>query len=111
MVLVRLSQPIHFHMSGSVSGSVVRKNVVRESNQRCVVIHGSHDVLVENNVAYDTHGHCFILEDGGETNNTFKDNLGAKTHNQGLSIGSTDNKAATFWITHIKNHLYVCIVM
>eukprot|EP00957_Ditylum_brightwellii_P179535 13677025-Ditylum_brightwellii.AAC.1 len=41
--------PIHFHMSGNVAGSTVRKNVIRESNQRCVVIHGSHEVLVEDN--------------------------------------------------------------
>lgn len=96
--------PIHFHMSDSVTGSLVRKNVIRQSNQRCVVIHGSHEVMIENNVAYNTHGHCYILEDGAETENTFKDNLGAMTHNQKNGIGSTDHKAATFWITNPKNH-------
>jgi len=96
--------PVHFHMSGSVAGSVVRKNVVRESKQRCVVIHGSHDVLVEDNVSFDSYGHCYILEDGGEHDNTFRNNLGARTRGQGISIGSTDNEASTIWITNPNNH-------
>eukprot|EP00553_Chaetoceros_curvisetus_P003198 CAMPEP_0204616914 /NCGR_PEP_ID=MMETSP0717-20131115/4046_1 /ASSEMBLY_ACC=CAM_ASM_000666 /TAXON_ID=230516 /ORGANISM="Chaetoceros curvisetus" /LENGTH=310 /DNA_ID=CAMNT_0051630311 /DNA_START=111 /DNA_END=1041 /DNA_ORIENTATION=- len=54
--------------------------------------------MVENNVAYDTHGHCYILEDGAEMENTFKDNLGAMTRKQKHGIGSTDHKAATFWV-------------
>jgi len=92
-------------MSDSVTGSSVRRNVIRQSNQRCVVLHGSNEIMVENNVAYDTHGHCYILEDGAEMENTFKDNLGAKTRNQKHSIGATDKKAATFWVTNTKNHL------
>ena len=96
--------PIHFHMSGSVAGSVVRKNVIRQSKQRCVVIHGSHDVLVEDNVSFDTYGHCYILEDGGEHDNTFRNNLGARTRNQGIGIGSTDHFASTIWITNPTNH-------
>ena len=71
--------PIHFHMSESVDGSTVAKNVIWESNQRCIVIHGSHNVTVSENVAYDTQGHCFMLEDGGEYDNRFEYNLGAKT--------------------------------
>ena len=49
--------PVHFHKSQHVAGSVVRKNSIRESKQRCIVIHGSHDVLVEENVSFDTYGH------------------------------------------------------
>ena len=96
--------PIHFHMSGSVAGSVVRRNVIRESKQRCVVIHGSHDVLVEDNVSFDSYGHCYLLEDGGEHDNTFRNNLGARTRNSGISIGSSDNEASTLWITNPQNH-------
>ena len=51
-------------MSGDVAGSVVRNNAVVDSNQRCVVVHQTHKVRVENNVAYNSFGHCFILEDG-----------------------------------------------
>lgn len=48
--------------------------------------------MVENNVAYDTHGHCFIAaEDGYETdNNTFKDNLGARTK-RGVNMPGSSN--------------------
>ena len=47
--------------------------------------------MVENNVAYDTHGHCFIAaEDGYETDNTFKDNLGARTK-RGVNLPGTSN--------------------
>ena len=71
--------PIHFHMSNRVTGSIVRKNVIRESKQRCVVIHGSHDVIIEDNVAFDSYGHCYTLEDGAEMDNQFIGNLGART--------------------------------
>ena len=55
--------PIHFHLSRSVAGSKVRKNCVRNSNQRCYVVHGSDNLLLEDNVAYNTKGHCYMLED------------------------------------------------
>lgn len=56
--------PIHFHMAGDHPNSVVGKNVIQKSNQRCIVIHGTDSVLVEDNVAYDTVGHCYINENG-----------------------------------------------
>lgn len=100
--------PIHFHMSNRVTGSIVRKNVIRESNQRCVVIHGSHDVTVEDNVAFDSYGHCYMLEDGAEIDNTFIGNLGARTRgifNAELVLEKASDKfASTFWITNTKNH-------
>jgi len=95
--------PIHFHKCGHVGGSVVKNNVIRDSLQRCIVVHRSNNVLVENNVAYNTFGHCFITEDGVETNNIFKDNLGAKTKKQRLGIGTSDSRPATFWVTNTKN--------
>jgi len=96
--------PIHFHHCGHVGGSVVKNNVIRDSLQRCIVVHRSNAVLVENNVAYNTFGHCFITEDGVETDNIFKDNLGAKTKSQKLGIGTSDNRPATFWVTNTKNY-------
>mmetsp|Transcript_27531 Transcript_27531/g.45154 ORF Transcript_27531/g.45154 Transcript_27531/m.45154 type:complete len:385 (-) Transcript_27531:31-1185(-) len=71
--------PLHFHMSESVHGSTLAKNVIWNSFQRCIVIHGTHNVTVSENVAFDTKGHCFMLEDGGEWDNKFLYNLGAKT--------------------------------
>jgi hypothetical protein len=54
--------PLHFHMSDNCEGSLVKSNVVRESNQRCFVVHGSHNLTLEDNVAYDTFGHCYMVE-------------------------------------------------
>ena len=31
-----------------------------------MTVHGTHGVNVVNNVAYNTFGHCYFLEDGGE---------------------------------------------
>ena len=45
---------------------MIAKNTIRGSNQRCVVIHGTHNATVVENIAYDTFGHCFMTEDGGE---------------------------------------------
>eukprot|EP00542_Grammatophora_oceanica_P020927 CAMPEP_0194026912 /NCGR_PEP_ID=MMETSP0009_2-20130614/1155_1 /TAXON_ID=210454 /ORGANISM="Grammatophora oceanica, Strain CCMP 410" /LENGTH=1694 /DNA_ID=CAMNT_0038665801 /DNA_START=100 /DNA_END=5184 /DNA_ORIENTATION=- len=107
--------PIHFHLSGDNDGSIVKSNLIRESNQRCVVIHGTHNVNIEENVAFDTFGHCFMLEDGFETGNTFKKNLGALTKNQPSADvippiaaqnngEETDGNSATYWITNPDNN-------
>jgi hypothetical protein len=97
--------PIHFHMNGNVKGSVVAKNCIRQSNQRCIVIHGSNNLVVEENIAFDTKGHCFVLEDGIETGNMFTKNLGAltKVPEKLISPENSDNSAATFWITNPIN--------
>jgi hypothetical protein len=48
--------PLHFHMSECVHGSTLSKNVIWKSNQRCIVVHGTHNVTVSENVAFDTKG-------------------------------------------------------
>ena len=58
-------------------GSIVTSNTVRDSKQRCIVLHNTDDVMVKNNVAYNTKGHCYILEDGSEQNNSLFNNLAA----------------------------------
>ena len=58
--------PIHLHVSENVEGTVVAQNVVRESNQRCIVVHGTHNATIYDNVAFGAKGHCIMLEDGGE---------------------------------------------
>ena len=102
--------PIHFHMCGDVSESVVSKNLIRESNQRCIVVHRSNNLLIDGNVAYDTSGHCFMTEDGAETGNTFSNNLGALTRrvtnlipDNGTNGKETDDDASTFWMTNPTN--------
>ena len=71
--------PILFDNCQDSANSVVSKNTIRHSNQRCVVLDTTSNVLVEGNVAFDTRGHCFVVESGLETGNVFKSNLGAYT--------------------------------
>eukprot|EP00662_Eupelagonemidae_sp_cell21_P032518 gene32518-948_t len=50
-------------------------NVVRDTYFRCYVIHGTHDVVETQNVAYNARGNCFYVEDGVEENNTISHNI------------------------------------
>jgi hypothetical protein len=42
-------------------------------------VHGTNNLRIENNVTYNTVGHCFFLEDGIETGNQFVKNLAIQT--------------------------------
>jgi cell surface hyaluronidase len=98
--------PIHFHMQGVGSaGSFVKNSVIHSNFNRCVTIHGSGGIILENNAAYNTLGHCFFLEDGSETNNVFRGNLGLSTKrpDEGQRLLPTDKDPSTFWITNPNN--------
>jgi hypothetical protein len=102
--------PIHFHYCNNVTGSTVSRNTIRQSNQRCVVVHGTNQLRIENNVAFDTKGHCYMTEDGSETGNEFLYNLGAQTGKPSIIIPDegpngkeTDGEPSTYWITNPTN--------
>jgi G8 domain len=102
--------PIHFHFCNDIPGSIVSKNTIRQSNQRCVVVHGTNKLRIEENVAFDTKGHCYMTEDGMEMHNEFIRNLGAQTGipttiipDDGSNGQETDGQPATFWITSPTN--------
>ena len=52
---------IHFHLTGSMTGSYIRNCAIHHSNNRALTAHGVHDLLVEGNVAYDIKGHTFFV--------------------------------------------------
>mmetsp|Transcript_11816 Transcript_11816/g.24007 ORF Transcript_11816/g.24007 Transcript_11816/m.24007 type:complete len:166 (+) Transcript_11816:2345-2842(+) len=86
--------------------TMIEKNLVIDSNQRCVVIHGTHNTTVSENVAFRTSGHCFMTEDGAEMDNRFERNLGASTRaaRKIVRAGETDrSNPSTFWISNPKN--------
>ena len=74
-------------------------------------MHGTNGVLIEDNVAFDTFGHCYMTEDGVEHSNRFIRNLGAhiKDATKLVSAASkrkeTDNDASVFWMTNMENFL------
>ena len=67
--------PLHWHQLGDAPNQFIKNSSIHHSFQRCVVIHDTNQVRVENNVCYDFKGHGFMLEDGTETQNTISGNL------------------------------------
>jgi len=100
--------PIHFHMCNSVEGSIVSKNVIKHSNQRGIVIHGTNNVTISDNVIYDIKGHGYFLEDGAEQYNRFYRNLATKIYPVMTLVDSdeteTDKQASAFWISNTMNY-------
>ncbi|CAH1248392.1 TMEM2 [Branchiostoma lanceolatum] len=133
--LVTGSYPVHFHMTGDVDevGGYSRPTYVRDLSihhcfSRCVTIHGTHGLLVQDTVGYDTLGHCYFLEDGNEQRNVLDHNLGLVTRPgtvlpsdrdadmcRGLTgavygdhvpnPGKECKGVSTFWIAHPNNVL------
>ena len=68
--------PIHWHLVGDAGkGQYIKNAAIHDTYNRCVTVHGTNDVRVENNVTYNIVGHCFFLEDGIEHGNQFVKNL------------------------------------
>lgn len=107
--------PIHWHLVDDASGQFIENSAIHHSYNRCVTVHGTNNVRVENNVTFDHVGHCFFLEDGAETGNQFIHNLGMNTKchptrrcmpfNQSADdiLLPSDNNASTYWITNPDN--------
>ncbi|MGC1269422.1 MAG: G8 domain-containing protein [Croceibacterium sp.] len=117
--------PIHWHLIGEGAGQYIRNSAIHDTYSRCVTVHGTNNLAVENNVTFNTVGHCFFLEDAVETGNQFVRNLGIQTKchptlpcdptNLVLAHQTTrgqsskeilipsDNSASTFWITNPDN--------
>jgi cell migration-inducing and hyaluronan-binding protein len=124
--------PVHWHLVGEGKGQYIENSAIHDTYSRCVTVHGTDDVRVQNNVTYNTVGHCFFLEDGIERGNQYVHNLGilTKCHPDGKPCIPTnlaaagepragtngqaakdvlipsDNTASTFWITNPDN-IYV----
>src|SRR5208282_3815048 len=71
--------PIHWHLVGDAKGQYIKNSAIHDTYNRCVTVHGTNFLRVENNVTYNTVGHCFFLEDGIEHGNEFIKNLAIQT--------------------------------
>jgi cell migration-inducing and hyaluronan-binding protein len=98
--------PVHFHLMGNAAyGSFVRNSSLHHLYNRCITIHGSSGVLLQDNAAFDTFGHCYFFEDGAETGNVLRGNFGmmARAPREEQRIIRTDGGhmgPAVFWITN-----------
>lgn len=105
--------PIHFHMLGDAGAQSYLKGVSLHDNfNRCVTIHGTNNLKVQNSVAYNTIGHCFFMEDGAETGNVLENNLAlvtkkpdGKTQKAVLPSDGSYPGPASYWITNPANTL------
>ncbi len=124
--------PIHWHLVGDAKGQYIRNAAIHDTYSRCVTVHGTDNLQIENNVTYNNVGHCFFLEDGIETGNQFVRNLAIQTKchtskpcdptnlapfgttSDGLNFKTTgqdsseilipsDNTVSSFWITNPDN--------
>jgi cell migration-inducing and hyaluronan-binding protein len=118
---------MHWHVLGDGQGQYIENSAIHDTYSRCVTVHGTNNVRVENNVAYNNVGHCYFLEDGVEHGNQYLNNLGILTKcnptrpcnptnaivgvygggRQGQDATDqlipSDNTASTFWITNPDN--------
>ena len=94
--------PIHYYMLGIAHDSYIKGNSIHHTYNRACTVHGVHYLSVEYNVAYETMGHTFFIEDGAETKNYINSNLAMKTQ-RSHSLLNTDQIPASFWITHPDN--------
>ena len=96
--------PIHFHMIRVVRKSYIKGNAIHQTYNRACTLHGVHYLTITQNVAYNTMGHTFFVEDAAETHNTLSYNLAMLTR-RSMSLLNTDQSPASFWITHPNNIL------
>ena len=95
---------IHFHMIGAVRNSYVRANSIHHTFNRAIAIHGVHYLRCQDNVAFETRGHTYFVEDGLETKNVITGNLGANTRE--LFVGLTsDATPSTYWLVNGDNYV------
>jgi hypothetical protein len=115
--------PIHWHIGNDRSGDVLRQTSITNSNNRGVTIHSTHNVLVQDVVLHDIHGHGFFMEDAVENGNQYISNIAFGIHQvgaNGASINLNDPfivdthdhvgqnasrfvSSAAFWITNPAN--------
>jgi len=101
----------HHHAQGLGSSSI--GNVLRGSGTVVgkwgLAVHGTHDALVERNVAIDFAGAGFVTEDGYEVRNVFRYNMaigsfGNKVDAQGnITLGCPGCEGAGFWFRGVMN--------
>ena len=94
--------PIHFHMLGKVTRSIVKGNSIHQTYNRGIAIHAVSYFRVIQNVIYNAMGHSVFLEDAIETQNIIDGNLVIKT-NRSTSLLNVDQYPASFWITNPDN--------
>ncbi|MEW5305209.1 MAG: hypothetical protein WDW36_007766 [Sanguina aurantia] len=91
--------PFHWHLLGTIpSGSSYAQDCsVYHSYFRCFAIHGTSNLVLQENVAFHVDGSCFYLEDGVEEQNVFLQNLAAFIHVIGVPASGPSQSGTTHY--------------
>lgn len=109
----------HWHLAGDRDGDYVRRCSFRRALQRGVVVHGTNNVLVEDNVTYRVRNHAYIAaEDGNEIHNTFRGNIAVLTlqtregemafpdgNHPETKSSQSEHRSSAFWLRNVHNYL------
>ncbi|MGR3365896.1 DUF4214 domain-containing protein [Sagittula sp.] len=101
--------PAHWHsLRDDGLGQYFKNSSIHGSFNKGLTIHDTNNLIVTNNVVFDTVGHGFFFEDGSETNNYLIGNIAfgqrAATSIEDAAIASDHVRPTSFWITNPKNH-------
>lgn len=89
------SYPIHFHMTGDVSGRfLVDSNSIHHSYNKCVTVHMTQNLSVTNNVCARAVGHLFYEEMAQEQGTSFVGNLGIGAMSNSFGLDPQPSSAA-----------------
>lgn len=84
--------PIQIQYSGSLPGTLISKNSIHDSQQRCIVIDGTANITLSENVAANNYGHCIFVGHNA-SDNTISGNY--VSHSRSIHIpGESDNQAS-----------------
>ncbi|HED64696.1 MAG TPA: hypothetical protein ENJ09_03970 [Planctomycetes bacterium] len=108
--------PMHWHSNlGDGEGQYIEHSSIHHTYNRAVTVHGTENVRVEWNVAYDNLGHAVYLEDGSERFNHINYNLVLSTQipDPANAIIDSDHfghsfqnqSPSSFWITNPENEM------
>ena len=103
--------PFHIHTVGQpkeqLGSDQSLSNIVgcaiHHTFNRAITAHACHNLNIKRNVAYNSLGHQFFIEDGIETGNTYTENVALMAH-RAFSLLNTDQTPANFWITNPNNN-------
>jgi cell surface hyaluronidase len=97
--------PIHWHTVGNGSGQYVKNSSITDSNNRCIVVHATDNLKLENNVCDNLKGHGIFLEEASETGNSITGNLVVRAEKpaDGQRILPSEIEPAAYWITNPDN--------
>ncbi|RMZ52666.1 hypothetical protein APUTEX25_000785, partial [Auxenochlorella protothecoides] len=87
--------PFHYHLIGNGAGMTLSDNSVYKSYFRCYVVHATSFATLKNNVAFNSQGHCYYLEDGVEEQNVIDRNLAMFVNILGTAAAGIDQSGVT----------------